>query len=194
MITSESAHPLRLSAAAAGVLTGVLGLAAHSVGCGREMISSPIAAIAVVVACVVAAVARSVSPATLRLVAILGGGQVLVHFGMQTVEPSAMMPAMSGQMLVSHTVATVACALLLAAATRLYGPITTAAQAFWRSVIPLVLPQEAAATVVVSADTAAAGLARQCLVAAVRWRGPPVDARTQILAGGAARSRRKAHF
>ncbi|ANZ27382.1 hypothetical protein A4U64_23910 [Rhodococcus sp. WB1] len=155
-----------LRGAAAGALTAALAVAAHG-GAGGGVPGNAAVALLLAVAAgvgLVAAHLRAVPTAVL-----LAAGQGATHLVLATVTTGHLHA--SAPMLVAHTVAVVACAALLEAAQRLYGPLTRAVRAAWTAAPPRI---EAARTVlpVVAGRTVASARPTPC----ISRRGPPVAA------------------
>ncbi|MHC3366108.1 hypothetical protein ACYAFX_00810 [Rhodococcus aetherivorans] len=115
-----------LRGAAAGALTAALAVAAHG-GAGGGVPGNAAVALLLAVAAgvgLVAAHLRAVPTAVL-----LAAGQGATHLVLAAVTTGHLHA--SAPMLVAHTVAVVACAALLEAAQRLYGPLTRAVRAAW---------------------------------------------------------------
>ncbi|GGF90751.1 hypothetical protein GCM10007304_00830 [Rhodococcoides trifolii] len=159
-----------------GALTAALAVAAHGVGGGG--IPSSTSWVFLLALCVCVGVgAATVSPSAPSLPVLVGwlaAGQGLAHWALSLhLGPSdaAMThPSMSAPMWGAHAAAVTACALLVVAAERLYGPITSVLRA------PLLAPLSrpwVAVTLLPTSDVAALPN-RTDLQFDISRRGPPV--------------------
>ena len=157
-----------------GALTAALAVAGHGIGGGGHPTS---AALTLLVLCcggvgALAAGGRTGSSAGGR-VALLGtltAGQVLGHLALSAALPHAHadLAAQGPVMLAAHAVATAACAALILAAERLYGPITRTLRTLLIGPAP-VTPQTSASPV----RSTPATPAHRLLDHVLSRRGPP---------------------
>ncbi|TQC48688.1 hypothetical protein EEB14_13395, partial [Rhodococcus sp. WS4] len=104
----------------------------------------------------------------LALVGALGAGQVAAHFAL-TLTSHAHSAVPAAPMLAAHAVATVACALLIANAERLYGPLVHV----WRVVLRGA-PLPVSVVTSTHLPTRPANPVDALLRASISRRGPPV--------------------
>jgi hypothetical protein len=171
---SPSNPAARLRGTAAGLLTAVLAVAAHSVGSGAPPTGAVVAQLAVLAATVgalAATIARAAEASV--LFGLLAGGQLCGHLILSTVGHSHTTTATppAAAMLAAHVVAVGTGAVLIAACDRLCRAVSRAVRAVVRTV----------AEPVVVAPVAVLGQADQpmhsrlLLAASVSHRGPPVS-------------------
>lgn len=136
-MTDSSANPLR--GGAVGIVTAALAVAAHGMAGGGWPEGAALALL-VVVSIGVGAMTAVPGRSTVLIPALMGG-QLLAHMvlslsGMPGMAHShSLLP--SAAMIAFHSVASVVAALLIAAAERLYGPITSILRAVLALLTPL---------------------------------------------------------
>ncbi|MGU3437382.1 hypothetical protein ACNHUS_30770 [Actinomycetes bacterium M1A6_2h] len=159
-----------------GALTAALAVAAHGVAGGGVPSSTSWVFLLALCVCVgvAAATVSPASPSFVVLVGWLAAGQGLAHWALSLhLGPSdaAMIhPSMTAPMWGAHAAAVTACALLVVAAERLYGPITSVLRA--PLITPLTRPWVAVALLATS--EVSAGPHRTDLRFDIARRGPPV--------------------
>lgn len=170
MSPARPAATATLRGSAVGALVAGLAVAAHGIGGGGLPESAALTLLLVTCSGVGAVTAQL--PARfhgpLALVAALGAGQVAAHFALTlTSHMHSAVPAVP--MLAAHAAATVVCALLIANAERLYGPLVHV----WRVVLRGE-PQPVSAAKTAHLPARPANPVDALLRASISRRGPPV--------------------
>ncbi|ELB94746.1 hypothetical protein Rwratislav_02292 [Rhodococcus wratislaviensis IFP 2016] len=163
-------RPPPFGGSAVGALVAALAVAAHGIGGGGLPESAALTLLFVTCSGVGAVTAQL--PARvhgpLALVGALGVGQVAGHFALTlTSHVHSVVPAVP--MLAAHAAATVICALLIANAERLYGPLVHV----WRVVLRGE-PQPVSAAPTAHVPARPANPVDALLRASISRRGPPV--------------------
>ncbi|MFY2787638.1 hypothetical protein [Rhodococcus sp. KRD162] len=170
-MNDASAAPLR--GGAVGSVTAVLAAAAHGMAGGGYPDGSAVALL-VVISLGIGALTALPRRSTVLLPALMGG-QLLAHLGLSMSDMGSMhshsiLP--SAAMIGFHAAASVVAGLLIAAAERLYGPITSIVRAVLALLTPL---PDGSAVGRVRFSVAVSSVHGTVLDWAISRRGPPVS-------------------
>ncbi|WP_032380917.1 hypothetical protein [Rhodococcoides fascians] len=172
-MTDASAAPLR--GGAVGSVTAALAVAAHGMAGGGWPDGAALTLL-VVVSIGVGAMTAVPRRSTVLLPALMGG-QLLAHIALSLSDMSGMLHSHSllpsTAMIAFHAAASVVAALLIAAAERLYGPITSIVRAVLALLTPL---PDGSAVGRVRFSVAVPPIHGTALDWAISRRGPPISA------------------
>ncbi|MEW1933617.1 hypothetical protein AB0362_15655 [Rhodococcus sp. NPDC079359] len=171
-MTDSSAAPLR--GGAVGIVTATLAVAAHGMAGGGWPDGSALALL-VVVSIGVGAMTALPRRSTALLLPALLGGQLVAHIalslgGTADMHNHSLLP--STAMIAFHAAASVVTGLMIAAAERLYGPITSIVRAILALLTPL---PDGSAVGRVSTSVAVPSVDGAALDWVISRRGPPMS-------------------
>ncbi|MCJ0894295.1 hypothetical protein [Rhodococcus sp. ARC_M5] len=170
-MTDSSAAPLR--GGAVGIVTATLAVAAHGMAGGGWADGSALALL-IVVSIGVGAMTALPERSTVLLLPALMAGQLLAHIalslGAAEMHHHPLLP--STAMIAFHAAASVIAGLMIAAAERLYGPITSIVRAVLALLTPL---PDGSAVGRVSMSVAVPSVDGTALDWVISRRGPPVS-------------------
>lgn len=171
-MTDASAAPLR--GGAVGSVTATLAVAAHGIAGGGYPQGSALALL-IIVSIGVGAMTAVPRRSTILLPALMSG-QLLAHIALSLSDMSGMVHSHSllpgAAMIAFHAAASVVAALLIAAAERLYGPITSIVRAVLALLTPL---PDGSAVGRVRFSVAMPSVHGIAMDWAISRRGPPVS-------------------